>query len=344
MSNIKIGVVGAGAVGGVIATLLTEKGYDVEVVFNGKNEFIMDNYVSFDVIGEFGEHSQLVKAVNSVEKFSEKKDIIFITTRANAVASCAKLCAPYLKDEGIVVLAGNVLVHQDAKQYIPLHKVISMFVEWSAERINKTKVDVLISGKIKIGVFDKTASPFLKIAKALLDNISTTQIIENMPEFMISRIVMNSTIASIGAISGLRLGRILERKNGKKLFYNLIKESVNVFENLNINIPNYLGKLNYYKFCGNSFSNKLYAKKMMKLIGKNNPYLISSILKDIDNNKKSEIDYLTGKICRLANVKNVKTPYSSRIYTMIKQIENGERTIYEENIDELVKAVKKEII
>lgn len=338
MNDLKIGIIGAGAVGGVIATILTEKGYNVEVVLNKKNEFIMDNYVSFDVIGEFGEHSQLVKAVDSVEKFSEKKDIIFITTRANAVANCAKMCAPYLKENGIVVIAGNVLVHQDAKQHIPLSKIISMFVEWSAERINTCKVNVLISGNMKIGVFDATASPFLKIIKALLENIVSTEIVDNMPEFIISRIVMNSAIASIGAVSGLRLGKIIENKNSRKLFYNLIKESINVFDSLNINIPDYLGKLNYYKFCGTSFCCKRYAKKMIKVIGKNNPYLISSILKDLDNNKKSEIDYLTGKICRLAKVKNINVPYSNKIVEIIKEIEDGKRTIYEENIDEVLQA------
>lgn len=340
MNDLKIGIIGAGAVGGVIATILTEKGYDVEVVLNKKNEFIMDNYVGLDIIGEFGEHSQLVKAVDSVDKLSEKKDIIFITTRANAVNSCAKMCAPYLKENGIVVIAGNVLVHQDAKQHIPLCKIISMFVEWSAERVTSTKVNVLVNGDMKIGVFDPCATPFLKIAKAILDNITPTHIVENMPEFIISRIVMNSAIASVGAISGLRLGKILLNKNSKKLFYNLIKESLQVFESLKINVPNYLGKLDYYKFCGNSFSCKHYAKKMMNVIRKNNPYLISSILKDLDNNKKTEIDYLTGKICRLAKATNVETPYSNKIVEIIKEIEDGKRTIYEENIDEVLNVNK----
>ena len=340
MADLKIGVVGSGAVGGVIATILAESGFNVEMLYKHEDGLMMDNYVNMDVIGVFGEHSYLVKSVKSVDEFNEKKDVIFVTTRAYSVAENVKNVVPYLSENGIVVVAGNVLTYQDIRQYLPLSRVVSMFIEWSSVRISPCKIKVLSQGKTTIGIYDKTARPFLGIVKALLERISKVEISENMLEFTLSRIVMNSAISAIGAISGLRLGKFLDDKKGRTLFKNLINEAVMVFNELGVNIPKYHNQLDYYRFVDNTFKGKLYARKMMNLIKKNNGYLISSMLNDLDNGKKTEIDYLTGKICRLAKVKNVSVPYSDQVVRIVKEIEKGNRTIYKENIDEVLECAK----
>ena len=82
MSEIKIGIVGAGAVGGVIGALLSEKGYDVEVAKRYNSDIVLDNYVNLEITGVFGSKNILVKAVNGVNGFTTKKDVIFVLTKA----------------------------------------------------------------------------------------------------------------------------------------------------------------------------------------------------------------------------------------------------------------------
>ena len=73
MSEIKIGIVGAGAVGGVIGALLSEKGYDVEVAKRYNSDIVLDNYVNLEanIECEFivkENYNALIKTIKKLKK------------------------------------------------------------------------------------------------------------------------------------------------------------------------------------------------------------------------------------------------------------------------------------
>ena len=47
------------------------------------------------------------------------------------------------------------------------------------------------------------------------------------------------------------------------------------------------------------------------------------MLQDIESRRKTEVDIFAGEIIQLGKKYNIKTPYNSVIYEMIKVIENN---------------------
>lgn len=66
---IRVGIVGAGAVGGVVSAMLAEKGYDVELARRHQSQINLGNCVGLEIVGEFGNRTILVPSVPGADAF-----------------------------------------------------------------------------------------------------------------------------------------------------------------------------------------------------------------------------------------------------------------------------------
>ncbi len=79
---IRIGIVGAGNVGRVLAVMLSSSGYYVEAV-TGKSphNIQIDNYSAYEITGDFGNKQYLVRVLADIEDMSDDLDVIFVCTK-----------------------------------------------------------------------------------------------------------------------------------------------------------------------------------------------------------------------------------------------------------------------
>ena len=74
---------------------------------------------------------------------------------------------------------------------------------------------------------------------------------------------------------------------------------------------------------------------MVLLVGKSKYSSVKpSTLQSLERGEKTEIDIFNGYFSRMGKKYNVKTPVNDLLYTMIKQIESGERPITPDNLEE----------
>ncbi len=336
----KIGIVGAGAVGGVLAALLTAKGYDVELTYRHKKDVLIDNMVPIEITGELGSLSYLVKTVPQIEDFSSKKDAIFILTRADEAAIASKRSLPHLTPTGKIVVNTNVWVADEVFAVVPKGRVVGLFISWASERTANNAMRVYKKGIGVLGMFTEKDKEALESLKTLLSSVMPTTIQDNMYGFVASRVIINSAISALGAVSGLKLGKILKNRHGKSLFLKLVEEGYLVFSALKIKIPNYAGKLKYDLFVKKSMVNHFYREKIISLIIKNNSSLVPSSLLDLQRGVKTEMRYLSGKVAQLGEKINIKTPFSANITEMVDEIENSIRSVCEDNFEALFQRIK----
>lgn len=335
--KLRIGIIGTGSVGKVISTLLANDGYDVECLdFNKdfKKEFkgnVQNSFVPIDVVGQFGTHSSFIKYAN--QKFTSSKHIIILLTKAYNTVKAAKIAKQFLEPKGFVITLCNTHTIDELFKIIPKNKVVGLFIEWACLGTNDNLNRVVSKGANVIGVFDKDATSYFDIVKRIFNTISPTRIEKDMLGFITSRYIMNSAITGIGAISGLRLGKVLESRKSRKLFFYLIKESYEVCQKLGIKVPMYNHQLDYNCFCGDTFKNKMYRRKILNTIKIRNGNIMSSTLKALEENTKTEIDYIMGKFVKYGRNLGLKMPYNKIVYEMIKDIEDGEHSINPENLE-----------
>lgn len=341
-SKLKIGIIGSTPEGKALAVFLGARHYDVELVYNNKKHIQINNGVVIDVVGVFGTKSYLVPCVDSPAEFSNKKDIIFVMSRAYDATEDTKSVLPYLSQDGVVVTRSNTLNFDEIASVVDTSRWIGMFLEWSASKFEQ-HIAVDNDGNTVVGVFDESATKYLPAVQAVINNISPTFVTKDMDGFILSRNMLNIPISTLGAISGLRLGKILDKPIGKRLFVKIIAECVELCDKMNIKLYAYNNKLDYRKFVGKGISSAIYRNTMLTRIRVQNSEIRSSLLISLEKNKKSEMEYLIGKIVKYATDCGLQVPVNRRLYKMLTDIENQVRGVYEDNLydDKLKKALKQ---
>lgn len=331
MEKIKIGVVGAGAVGCTVAALLAKAGYDVELAKIYKSQFNLTNNVALTISGEFGDHNVLVNTCKGIDKFSSLKDFIFIFSRANDAKKSSSIALKYLTPNGKIVTLQNVFTLDVVLEVVPRDKLLGLIIGWSPIKNDYNNISILSNGINVIGPFCPNLDSSLILLKQVLSNITPTYITNNLVGLAISRLIINSAISSLGCITGARLGNLMEIKNVKKLFEGLFKEDMAIAKARGIKITPYCKEFDYYELMKPGFASFLQRRRKLSQLGRQNPYVVSSTLRNIENNKQTEIDYTIGYFIKQGKKLNIKTPLNSRLYEMISDIENHEIGIFPDN-------------
>ena len=172
------------------------------------------------------------------------------------------------------------------------------------------------------------------------NKIEPTKWSNNIIGVKYSKLLINSAISALGAVSGLTLGKMMKRKNTRLAFLRIISEGVDVADKNNIKLET-LNKLNFYKLAipltdynPNKVSLDLWKKHLLlKIIGRKYKNLKSSTLQSIERGKKTEIDHLNGHLVKKGKQVNADVRLNEFIVNIVHQIEKKEKT---PNINNLI--------
>ncbi|MCD4768606.1 MAG: hypothetical protein K8R35_00365, partial [Bacteroidales bacterium] len=186
-----------------------------------------------------------------------------------------------------------------------------------------------------LGYFDNDPDEKLKEVSEILSSFIPSRMVTNMLGYRYSKLIINSCITSLGAISGLNLGQILRRRKARLLFIEIINEAMELAHIMRINVEPYGGKLNYYDFVKlRGFFGRLKQHITISYIGFKYRRLKSSSLQSLQRGNRTEIDYLNGYIVVNGREFGVPVPVNGEITRQIHEIEEGNRKITPLNFDD----------
>lgn len=328
----RIAVVGAGAVGGITAGLLKKDGYDVEVVCKYPDLARQIQSQGLHITGVKGDFHASMPAVAEITDMKEKKDIVFLATKATEMLDAARRLEALLKEDAIVVSLQNGICEPSLAEVLGRQRVIGCVVGWGATMHAPGELEMTSTGEFIIGNIDGRQDARLAPLQAIMNAVLPTRISPEIFSDLYSKLIVNACITSLGAVCGLTMGEMLASKKARNLFIAVMKEAMAVAQTANIRVPPYGGKLDYYRFLGpDGFLGDLRRHLVIRAIGLKYRRLTSSSLQSLLRGRKTEIDYLSGYICREGRRLGVATPVNDRIVAMIHEIEAAERKITVEN-------------
>ena len=331
MKPLKIGIVGAGTMGCTLAALITKAGFDVELAAIYKEQYALKQNNFIDVTGEFGDQTVIVKCCKGVEKFSSLKDYIFIMCRAHDVQKQLAIAKKYLAPNGIAVTPQNVITIYEELEVMPKEKLMPIIFGWSVIKLDVNHMNVTSSGINVLGPIAPDMEEHIANLKQVLGSFAPTYVTNNIMGLAISRLLINSCINSLGCITGARLGKLMEIRNVKKLFTGLFREGMQIAEARGIKITPYCKEFDYYELMKPGILPFIYRRRKLSQLGRQNPNVVSATLRNIENNRPHEADYISGFFVKEGKRLNIKTPLHSRLLEMIYDIENHEIGIFPEN-------------
>jgi 2-dehydropantoate 2-reductase len=330
-------VVGAGAIGGVTAAFIKLKGWDPEIVCKHQETADKISGRGLQITGLRGKHTVQMKAVKDISDLSGQKDLLFLATKAGDCLNAARDLLPHLGPDSMVVSLQNGICEEDLADILGRNRVIGCVVGWGATNKGYGEVEVTSEGEFIIGNMDNLPDERLSSIQEILGSVYPTRISENIMGELYSKLIINSCINSLGVIGGVTLGKLLANQKAREIFFEIMREAIAVADAMHIKVePAGGGKLNYYRLLAQSgMFAELKRYLTFRVVGFKYRRIKSSSLQSLERGRKTEIDFLNGYISNKGKTCGVKTPVNDAVCKMVREIEDGRRTIGLRNLHDL---------
>jgi 2-dehydropantoate 2-reductase len=334
--QIKIAVIGAGAIGGISAAYMAKAGLDVELACKHGETADAANGEGLLVSGVRGERRTRVKAVKEIEELHGMKDIVMIAVKAYDLPDAARSALPFLKPFSLVVSMQNGICTDALAEIVGRERAVGCVIGWGATMLDRTTLELTSEGEFVIGGLETGVTARLGQLKQVYESFMPARISGNIVSELYSKMAVNACITSLGAICGLTLGKMLKKKTARDLFLAIISEAVAVADGMGMKIPPYAGKLDYYSLSGGKGLFALLKKHIIiSVVGFKYRRLKSSSLQSLERGKPTEIDYFNGYIAKKGAALGISTPVNDAVVKMVKEIEAGKRKPDPANFSEI---------
>lgn len=287
MQKFKIGIIGLGGIGGLLAVILKTNGYEVfSTKKNNTNLLLRSNY--------YGK----IRAKIKFDKTLKKTNIIFI---------CSKY--PYLEKhlkkikntKALVIPLLNGLSHIEIlkKKFgnrviiSTIGKVVSKKESNIIVHESKNKPEILI-------FFNKSFKIEKKILLKILKSIKIkTKIEKNENKVIWTKLIRLSALSAITSLYNCNLGEIRRSKVKTFELNSLLKESIRLSKKI--------------------FKNNFNYKNFKKIISNFPNQLTTSLQRDINSKMNSELETQIGSIVNLSNKYKISLPMYKKIFHKLKK-------------------------
>lgn len=195
----RIGVIGLGAIGGVVAERLR---------------------------GRLGSGVLQVAARRGDRLPPPAYDFLLLCTRTCDTEAALGPAAPLLARDGAVVCLQNGLPEERAARIVGSGRVLGAVIGWSATTTDKGEHLVTGGGEFVLG----GDSPRRREAAELLAHVFPVRETENLAGARWSKLALNCAMSTLGAVSGLSLGELAASRPIRRLALRVVREVVEAAE------------------------------------------------------------------------------------------------------------------
>jgi 2-dehydropantoate 2-reductase len=298
--KLRVGILGPGAIGGLIAGLFWKAGYDV---------FCVGRHSSVSVINEEGLHIEspvfgdFVAYPKADIKLTVPVDILFITLKSPFLKDGLANIDPLIVENAVIIPLLNGVGHCEIiRSSLGAHVAVGMIglIEVAS---NRAGVIQHISGQnphIDIAS-DSDISEVLLIKMArIINNIGiSTSILSKEADVIWKKLVRLSAIASTTAAFQKTVGTILTDQKMRKVLKDIVQEGALVAQHEGVNIN---------------------PDEVITQIESLPETLMTSLQRDVETHTPSEVESITGGVLKLAKSYNIQAPAHKYAYDIIRNL------------------------
>lgn len=308
-TKIKIGVIGLGPVGMILAAKLSEAGCEVAVCEANEtkaSKIKSDGIILENVISAQVKFSKVCSSVSELEGWDA--DYLFFALKSTHTAGAVKQ-AQVLNTEKLTVISAQngIDVEKILADGFGESKTLRMVINFAGNSIstNTTRVTFFTPPNYIGSINDARTAQAKKIAEILtsvgLDtkDIDSFELIKRCWE----KTILNSALSPLCGVGRLTMLEAMSDPDTVELIEQLIAEGILVAEAEKIYFPDNFTRqcLNYLKKGGDHFP---------------------SLAVDLINNRPTEIDYFNGKIVEYGRKHYIRTSLNLSFTNMVKAMTN----------------------
>ncbi|MDG3087364.1 2-dehydropantoate 2-reductase [Vibrio hannami] len=291
-----ITVLGAGAIGSLWAYKLAEAGHNVSVWTRDTTQ------TRFAI--ELDEKPLKQFTANSFDTLADS-DLLLITVKAWQVRKALLPILNRLHSETILVFMHNGMGAVDEiKAEIERFPVVLATTTQAAYKPNANKVLHTGNGSTQLGAYNTAGKQCAFLAEVFQHALPEVSWNKNISNALWNKLAINCAINPLTAIYQITNGELSEEEYQPSL-EKVVEEVSLVMSAEGIETD--------------QFALLEKVKAVISATARNH----SSMQQDIYHQRRSEIDYINGYLCRTADRHAIDAPENKKLYNQIKQIEQG---------------------
>ncbi|MGD9007757.1 MAG: 2-dehydropantoate 2-reductase [Desulfobacteraceae bacterium] len=299
-------VIGAGAVGCIVAAFLAKMKYKVTLC-DVVPELIAPA-VSRGIIIEGTEtlEQKVTRTVETVDDLADDvPDVIFICVKANATPLIASAIEPFVKQGAYAISWQNGIdTELELSKILGKERVMRAVVNFGCGLKGPCHVIMPFHHPPHyIQELDPKSRPAAEaVSRALSEPGLQTERTDDIVSMVWRKSIMNASMNPVCAVTGLTMAKAMNDPLVFELIDALTIECTRVARVNEISLG-----WDYYP----------YAMEYLRSAGDHKP----SMLMDILNNRRTEVDYMNGKMITYGHQAGIPTPYNHMIRGLVKAIE-----------------------
>ena len=300
-------VIGAGPVGCIVAAFLARGGYDVTLC--DVIPALVEPAMSPGILIEGAENLQqsVPRVCTQIDTLADNPpDVIFITVKANVLPLISSAIEGFYR-EGMYIISwqNGIDTELEIAKVLGRKAVMRAVVNYGCGLVKPGHVRMPFHHPPHyIQEMDPDSKP---AAIAIAEALSKTGLLTHHTASIISMVwrkgILNACMNPVCAVTGLTMALAMGDTIVFQIVDALVKECVKVARANEINLgwDFYPGAIEY-----------------MRKAGDHKP----SMLMDIENKRRTEIDFMNGKFIEYGAQAGVETPYNIMIRSLVKAIES----------------------
>jgi len=149
--ELKIAVVGAGAIGGICAGLIKKAGYDVTVVVRREEHARHIREEGIHIKGVCGEFTVKMDAHTGVENLNPDRVLVLLGVKATALGDVAQKLCSRLSPSAMVVSLQNGFCEEALADVLGRERVIGCVTGWGATLHSDCDLEMTSAGDFIVG-------------------------------------------------------------------------------------------------------------------------------------------------------------------------------------------------
>ncbi|MBU2222225.1 MAG: 2-dehydropantoate 2-reductase, partial [Candidatus Omnitrophica bacterium] len=315
----KIAVIGAGAIGGLVAGYLKFKEADVSLVSRAQaRDIIKQKGIKIS-----GARGNISVKIDVSDRLDYRPDLAILAVKTQDVIKAIRDNSEFLKDAAILTVQNGVQADHIVARYIHKENIISSIIMFGSTSLSPGEINHNFEGDWIIGnLFSKNNKKVLEIRK-VLESVFPIHVAENIQGMKYLKIFVNSSNC-FPAILGISMQEAFRNLNISRISISAWKEGLNVINSAGVkleSLPDFsLDRLARLTALPTDEGAKIFSGIMVNL---SREPLYGSILQSIKRGRPSEIDYINGEFIRLARRNGTPVNLNVKLVEMVHQVEKS---------------------
>jgi 2-dehydropantoate 2-reductase len=342
----RIGIIGAGAIGSVVGGMLTKAGHDVTLIDQWPQHVETMRKNGLRLSGTCGDHIIPVKALHIYEAqaISEPFDAVFISVKSYDTEWATHLGLQYLKKpNGVVVDFQNGINDERVAAIAGRERTLGSVITIGAGMYEPGHAMRTDTGAIgfKIGELDGKETERAKELAKVMSDVAATKVTTNLFGERWSKLAVNCMANPIAGLSGLGTAEVRTLPEPRLIAIYVGGEAVKVGRACGFEVEPIYGIV-AQRFV-DAYEGKGLAEVEADVAaegarrGGGRP----SLLQDVMRGRRTEIDYLNGYVCDQGRRKGVKTPVNDAVVDTVRSYGVGQLKPDPKNLEPILKVLPK---